>query len=95
MNACTIDSILTDNVRSEIQRMIAPLEDKIEHLESRIEENTEQLMTKKEVAEYIGVNSLTTIDNYVKQGLPKIQITKRKVRFNRKDVTDFLEKHKA
>lgn len=49
----------------------------------------EQLLTKKQVADLLGVSTIT-IDNYVKRGLVKIKIGKL-ARFKEGDVKAYIE----
>ncbi len=48
--------------------------------------------TKKEIAEILGV-SISTINKYVKQGMPYYKFTHKLIRFKLEEVYEWVEKY--
>ncbi len=77
---------LSDYITKQIANTILPLQQRIIELEQK---QVPEYMSKKEVADYLGCTT-STIDSYVKCGLPKIKVSSRKSLFLRADVDSFM-----
>lgn len=82
INHKALEKVIVERIHAQLTPLIA----RIEELESL---RVTEYLTKTEAAKYIRC-STSTIDNYVKRGLPKYTISKGKVLFRRSDIDNFL-----
>ncbi len=53
----------------------------------------EKLMTKKEIAEYLGISTITVDFYRKKKGMPFIKVGHKLIRFDVNEVKDWLKNH--
>ncbi len=86
MKENSIDNIIEALVRQEVER-ITPLL-KAELLKDFKESSQDRYLSRKESSEYLNV-SISSIDNYVKQGLIKHKLNKA-TRFKKSELDAFV-----
>lgn len=84
INQKALNQILDELVESRLETLIA----RIEELENQ---KAPEYMTKQEAASYLKC-STSTIDNYVRNGLPKGTMSKGKVLFERSNIDEYVAK---